>query len=252
MLTDEFTNVKTATFIAVLVFILFPQIGVASNAQWIVWKKNRLQSVSYRPANVEASNKLIEIKATATVNSNLSGLLSFIQDVNNTQNWLVNTVESKIIKQHSKTEMSSYIKLIRIWPVKPRVLIIHSTHWQNPDLSIEIKLSDYIPDINDENDLFDHVNNDKYFRVDIHSAHWTITPRLVEIEDTNIKKAEIFIEYTFIADGKGEIPNWLADHLSLKSIWKTMNNIRQQLPDTKWQQMTVEGITELSETNISQ
>ncbi len=56
----------------------------------------------------------------------------------------------------------------------------------------------------------------------------------------------ISIEYQFIADGHGSIPQWLADHLALKSVWKSMRNIRRQLPDKKWQQKKVSGITEIS------
>jgi len=53
-------------------------------SSWKVWKKSSELSVSYRPAisiNKKLSTKLIEIKATAKVNSTLSGFLYFIQQV---------------------------------------------------------------------------------------------------------------------------------------------------------------------------
>tara|TARA_B100000809_G_scaffold195769_1_gene195192 strand:+ start:449 stop:610 length:162 start_codon:yes stop_codon:yes gene_type:complete len=44
----------------------------------------------------------------------------------------------------------------------------------------------------------------------------------------------VTIEYIFIVDGGGDTPKWLADHFTLKSIWKTMRNIRRHLPKEKW------------------
>lgn len=213
----------------------------ASQTPWKIWKNNNSQSVSYRPAIIEGDidKKLIEIRATATVHSSLSGFLVFLQDVDNTQNWLVNANESKIIRQYSAQENSFYIKLSKIWPLQPRILMLHSTYWQNDDLSVEIKLTDAE---NVEDYLLSSVSHfNKYLPVQTHSAHWKILPKQLDDETTGIT-----IEYIFIVDGRGDTPKWLADHFTLKSIWKTMRNIRRQLPEEKWQQQTVKGITELS------
>jgi len=223
---------------------------------WQLWKDNSQQSVSYRPAVIEKGNntdnhsvahQLIEIKATAKVYSSISGFLTFIQDVDNTPNWLVNASNSKVIKQYSIRENSFYITLAKIWPLQARILLLHSTYWQNADLSVEIKLTD---DLNNNTDYLTEIDVKEYLPVKIHSAHWKITPTLVVSDDKT--KTALLIEYVFIADGRGDTPKWLADHLALKSIWKSMKNIRRLLPDEQWQhQQAILGITELTAMPIS-
>jgi hypothetical protein len=233
---------KSSIFIALLLLSSL-QFSSAEQVPWKLWKKNSSQSVSYRPAiiNNKIDKKLIEIRASATVNSSMSGFLLFLQDANNTQHWLVNASESKIIKHYSVKENSFYIKLSQIWPLRPRILILHSSYWQNDDLSIEIKLTDAEPILLKETMplAIDHL--EEFLQVKTHSAQWKIIPKQSEDEGN-----EIFIEYVFIADGRGDTPKWLADHLALKSIWKSMRNIRRQLPKEKWQQKIIKGITELS------
>jgi hypothetical protein len=227
-----------------IVLLLFPPLCFANTSEnpWKLWNKSSTQSVSYRAAIIDnqTDDKLIEIKATATVHSSISGFLCFLQDVDNTQHWLINASESKIIKQYSAQENSFYIKLTKIWPLQPRILMLHSTYWQNDDLSLEIKLTDANA-VSVKDYMLSAVSNlDDYLQVKVHSAHWKILPKRSEDEST-----EIVIEYIFIADGRGDTPKWLADHFSLKSIWKSIRNIRRQLPQEKWQQQTVKGITEL-------
>ena len=240
--------VKRLLFLAALIFYLAQQCVNASEAPWKLWKKTSTQSVSYRAVTLEgiAEQQLIEIKATTTVHSSLAGFLLFLQDVSNTQNWLINARESKIIKQSSATEHSFYIKLAKIWPFKPRILILSSTYWQNDDLSVEINITDIGAMTADKASPLAVNNIDDYLKVKIHNAHWKITPQRIAGDATANRQTEIVIEYRFIADGRGDIPTWLADHLALKSIWKSMRNIRRQLPAEKWQQQEIEGITELS------
>lgn len=234
---------KKASFLIILLLFSCLHLSYAAQVPWKLWNKNSSQSVSYRPAiiNDQTDDKLIEIKATATVHSSISGFLLFLQDVNNTQNWLINASESKILKQYSAKESSFYIKLTQIWPLEARILMLKSTYWQNDDLSVEIKLTDVESALVD--DLMSLAINDldDYLQIKTHRAHWKIIPKQSEDEDS-----EIFIEYIFIADGRGDTPKWLADHLALKSIWKSMRNIRRQLPKEKWQHQTIKGITELS------
>ena len=51
-------------------------------------------------------------------------------------------------------------------------------------------------------------NIDDYLKVKIHNAHWKITPQRIAGDATASRQTEITIEYTFIADGRGDIPTW--------------------------------------------
>ena len=214
-------------------------------------RNNSELSVSYRSAvalNEKLSTELIEIKATAKVNSTLSGFLFFIQQVDNTPNWLVNASTSSIIKQLSTNENIFLIEFLGVWPLKPRLLVLHSTYWQNNDLSVEIKLSDernittakLIPFLSED------IHN--FLQIKTYQAHWKIIPQKVKVrgDEKTATSSQLLIEYTFIADGIGDSPQWLANHLALKSIWKSMRNIKRQLPKNQWQKHAIEGVVELN------
>jgi hypothetical protein len=240
-----------------LLFML-PWLVIASHNEppWKVWKSNSELAVSYRPAialNKKLSTKLIEIKATATVNSTLAGFLLFLQHVDNTPNWLANVSTSKIIQQISTSETIFFIKFLSVWPLKPRVLVLQSTYWQNDDLSVEIALSDEgtITDTKITTLLGEDIQH--FLRIKTYQAHWKITPQ----KSNTVEKAQhvmlpqLLIEYTFVADGSGDTPKWLAEHFALKSIWQSMRNIKQQLPRSQWQNKTIDGITEANVTEAN-
>ncbi|ALO34620.1 hypothetical protein CMT41_07745 [Colwellia sp. MT41] len=239
---------KRLLFLTALIVWPAQQFVLASQNPWKTWKQTSEQSVSYRTAahTGKTDKNLIEIRATATVHSSIAGFLLFLQDVSNTPNWLVNASESEIIKQYSAKEHSFYIKLAKIWPFMPRILILNSSYWQNDDLSVEINITDISAMKTDKRSPLALTNIEDYLKVKVHHAHWKITPKRPEDNDASIKLTELYIEYIFTADGRGNTPKWLADHIALKSIWKSMRNIRRQLPEEKWQQQAIKGITELS------
>jgi hypothetical protein len=51
---------------------------IATELPWKKWKQSENLTIISRPSKI---NELTEIKATAIVNSSLSGFISFIQDV---------------------------------------------------------------------------------------------------------------------------------------------------------------------------
>ncbi|MBU2870931.1 hypothetical protein [Colwellia sp. E2M01] len=211
--------------------------ALTADVPWKVWQENNEQSVSYRPVTLQ-DEQLIEIRATAKVKSSLSGFLYFLETVTNTPNWVVNATESKILTQHTTANTTFYIKMTTMWPFKPRVLLLNSQYWQNDDLSLHIKITDITPESVQQKMLANDIDVTEYLQVKVHDAYWQIAP----IKDN---PAEILIEYVFIADGRGKIPSWLADHVALKSIWKSMRNLKQYLPDEKWQSKpTITGLIE--------
>ena len=199
---------------------------IAPELPWKKWKQFKSLTISARSSTI---NQLTEIKATAIVNSSLSGFLAFIQDVNNTPTWLASVKNSEIIKKTSATEQIFTINFSTIWPLKPRYLQLNSHYWQNSDLSVELK-----------DDLSINIENLNATRVRIFKGHWLIIPKL-----SKSKQKQLLIEYTFIADNGGDIPKWLADQLALKSILKSMKKMSVLLPQPKWQKQSVAGINEL-------
>ncbi len=66
-------------------------------------------------------------------------------------------------------------------------------------------------------------------------AHWLVVPT---------KTSQIEISYQFIVDPKGNIPQWLIKPMTLNGIWTTLNNIREQLPNSPGQQKSRADIQE--------
>lgn len=200
--------------------------------KWQLWDKNNAISVSYRDADIA---DLTEIKASVIVDSSLSGFLLFIQDVANTPNWLVSSTKSTLIKQLATNEHLFSIEFEKIWPLKPRLLTLHSTYWQNSDLSLDISLKAGL------RKEYSNKKLERFIVVHLYRAHWSIVPTL-----TKQGIPQLHITYTFLADGAGDSPKWLIDHFALKSMFKSMKNLRKQLPTSKWQLLHIKGIKELT------
>lgn len=211
------------------IFCLVTSYSFAQNtlyeSSWKKWKSSPEISIYYRE---HTNTKLIEIKAQASVNSTLSGFLLFIKDTHNIPNWLENAKSSRVIQEINDTTNIFNTQFFGFFLVKPRAMLIRSHYWQNDDLSIDIAV---------ENAQQALAENDDHIVVDVVSAKWHITPRPMK---------KITIEYTFTVDAKGDVPYWLANHMSLKSTWQTLQNIQHQLPQSHWQQKSLKHINELS------
>ncbi len=199
----------------------------ANSQPWISSRLNKNQQVEYR--NIADSN-LIEIRATMTVKSSLSAVLLFLQDTRNIPLWLHNASHSEIVESITVNENISITSFDAFWPVKTREMVIRSRYWQNENLSIEVVIID-------ESNNYLHLISKDAIPINILSAKWKISP---------LTNGDIHIEHVIIANPNGSIPHWLANRIALKSIWKTLINIKEQLPYSHYQQEKLINISELS------
>lgn len=235
IIVNTFSQILVALFIRLQFLIIFTLINVfptqliAQQLQekqpWVLSKKSTNTSVNYR--NLKQS-PLIEIKAEVIINSTLSGFLLFMQDTENSPTWLDNAVESKIIEELNPTTSVLMTRFAGFFLIKDRFMLIKNTYWQNKDLSIEIKSVNA-----------DMLNQEKLggILIDVISAHWLITP---------FSENKLSVNYQFIVDARGNIPHWLVNKMALNSTWKTLENLRQQIPHSKWQKRTLPHIKELN------
>jgi hypothetical protein len=192
---------------------------------WQLSKTSDTLSIEFR--NIPHSD-VIEIRAKALIESTLSGALLFLQDTKSISKWLHNSSKSKIIKNISATENISVTTFDAFWLFKNREMIIRSRYWQNDDLSVEVT-------INDESKNYSQYKSKETIQINIISAHWTIKKR---------SNGMIEIEHTVSAEPNGFIPNWLAIRIALKSMWKTLVNIENQLPSSGHQKQQLPNILE--------
>jgi len=191
---------------------------------WKIWRTNAYFTVSYRNNSVE---NLIEIKAQATLESSLAGFIYFIEDLTVTPRWLDNAESAEIINKIATNEYIFITRFKSLWPFSAREMVVHSRYWQNKDLSIDILLKD-------KGDSIAKTKN--VVRMQILTGHWKIIPT---------KPDQIAITYQFKVDPKGNIPQWLAKPMTLNGIWTTLNNIRAQLPKSKYQHQANSNIQEM-------
>jgi hypothetical protein len=191
---------------------------------WKVWRTDNDLMVSYRPST---HKNLIEIKAYAKLTSSLSGFIYFIEDLKQMSRWLDNAESASIIQQIAINENIFITRFKGLWPVSPREMVVHSRYWQNSDLSLEIAVDNADTSIEKKKG---------FVRMQVHSAHWKITPTAL---------GQIEVSYQFVVDPRGNIPQWLTKPMTLNGIWTTLNNMREQLPNSKWQQVRKPGIEEL-------
>ena len=191
---------------------------------WQVWRQDAELKVSYRASQYD---DLIEIKAQAQLASSLAGCIYFIEDLSLLPHWLDNAESAKVINQIALNENIFITRFKGLWPVSAREMVVYSHYWQNNDLSVEIA-------VKDASDSITATKNT--VRMQVIKAHWQIVPTKVN---------QIKINYQFIVDPKGNIPQWLTKPMTLNGIWTTLNNIREQLPHSQWQQKSRIDIQEL-------
>jgi len=224
-------RVITVLLFMVSLFIAPLSFSADKNAEplWTAWKDNENTSIHYRNTQ---NDKLIEIKAQITVKSSIAGFILFLQDTQIVHQWLDNAKSSKTLEQSSLNKNVFITYFNGFWPVQPRYMLLASTYKQRADLSVEIQVQ------NIESNSYPQIHQLKsQIKIEVLAAQWEIVPN---------KDNTLTVEYTFTADPKGNLPFWLMKRLSLKGIEKTMRNINEQLPSSKWQLHHLPNIKELA------
>lgn len=228
------TSAATTLWLLTILFGLFSLSSLAAeknsqntdkskNEPWQVWRQDTELKVSYRTSQY---NDLLEIKAQAQVASSLAGFMYFLEDIALLPVWLDNAESAKIINQITANENIFITRFKGLWPVSAREMVVHSHYWQNDNLSVEIAVKDASDSI---------IATKNTIRMQVLKAHWLVVPT---------KTSQIEISYQFIVDPKGNIPQWLIKPMTLNGIWTTLNNIREQLPNSPGQQKSRADIQE--------
>ncbi|MFD2166833.1 hypothetical protein ACFSJY_11250 [Thalassotalea euphylliae] len=205
-----------------------------ATAQENEWRLVRSNDVINIWQSKSKADGISTIKAELTTKSTLSGFLLFLQDTANIPNWLDNSDYSEIIAQLTPTRNVFITQFEGVWPVKSRNMVIETEYVQNDDFSIDIFVQDASTKAEQISDSI---------RVTVNQAHWHIKP----IIDSGIQ-----IQYQFSVDPNGAIPDWLVNKMTLDSVWKTLNNIHQQLPSSSWQDFSISNIEEPTRENSAE
>ncbi len=206
----KFRAIKVFALTTLLCVFLAPSLVMASaenvivknqDMSWEIWRSDKLLSVSYR---INSDTNLIEVKATATLRSSPTGFICFIENLPEISNWLDNANSAEVISKISNNESIFITRFTGFWPVAARDVVVHSRYWQNPDLSLEIVVTDAGESI---------AKNQGTIRMQVLSAHWKIVPTV---------NSNIDISYQFTVDQNYQSFAKCQRHSSFQPIGKSL------------------------------
>ncbi|QXO15644.1 MULTISPECIES: START domain-containing protein [Vibrio] len=166
---------------------------------------------------------LVEIRAQMFEQTSYAAFLALLEDSANLPNWIDNVSSSRVLKQLSPNENIVYTRFSAPWPARNRDMVTYS-RFEQPNgafiLTIEDASNRYPP-------------QPDYIRIKGVKATWTLE---------KLTNGLTHIDYIAFADPGGNLPDWMANKLSVSSAFNTFQGLRQQLP--KYQQRQHSQVSE--------
>jgi hypothetical protein len=155
--------------------------------------------------------KLKQVKAETVVQANIKVIKDLIADFDNHSKWVDNCAISKIVETKSENECFFYNTYTTPWPAKDRDVITHIIIDQKSEDRVYINF-DAAPDYMEE--------KEGYVRVPYSEGSWD----LKKIDDNNTE-----IVYKIHVDSGGSIPRWMINELILRSPFRTIRSLKNQV-----------------------
>lgn len=159
------------------------------------------------------------------VKTNLTALVSILNDTPNYPRWLFNTQTAKTISRTSDEISTNYVVTNMPWPVADRDAVIVSNRTQNPaNKRVEIILSAVplkIPKVKGK------------VRIENLKGRWLFTP---------VNNNQVDIEYEMSIDPGGNIPKWVVNAMVVDLPFNTLKNMRKLSKEGKYLNSKIKGI----------
>ena len=192
--------------------------------QWVL--NTNKDGIKVYTREVEGS-KFKEYRGEVLVTTKLSALIAVLDDVDNQKNWFHDCIESRKLKNISRTEGINYFQQYAPWPVSNRDIIVKYSISQNLKtkvITIELTgLKNYIPEKED------------IVRVPKLKGFWQFTPQ----GNGNIK-----IVYQAHSETGGSVPAYLANAASVDIPYYTLKNMLIEIKKPKYKNAVIEGVIE--------
>lgn len=188
---------------------MFFQHKATCQNDWSLRKdKNDIQVFTRKSARF----KLDEIRVACNMPGSATQLVSVLWDVNDHTQWVYKTMESKLIKIISPSELYYYTQISCPWPFQNRDLAVDMNISQNKItkvITVEIKnMNGYMPE------------KLGIVRIKYSFVKWVITP---------INSKECKVDYTIQADPSGSLPIWLLNLLISKGPYESFMKLRERM-----------------------
>lgn len=203
--------------ISVLLYGVLSVLFLASFDNDSSWElKKDKDGISVYTRAVEGSS-FAEFKGVVVVNSTLTAFVAMLKDVDSYPNWVNDCVEAKLLSANTKMEQVHYLVSNVPFPLDDRDMIVHLDYNMRSKTTLEIEIST-LP--------FKVLEKENIVRIKEMKGIWIIT---------QLNETEIQIQYQLHVNPSGSIPSWIANATVVDAPFYTLQNMREQIKNQKYQ-----------------
>lgn len=217
---DTFPRAKKT----LLFFCLSISTYISAQTDWELQKNENGISVYTKD---QPNSGFKEIKAVATFNSSLSGLIALLTDIPSHPTWLYRCKQTKLLKTISSTELYYYVETYVPWPVSNRDGVIYFKTSQDSKTKVVTVSSRVIPGMLPE--------NKGVVRVPKLVSSWRFTPK---------GDGTVSAEYQLDINPGGDVPPWIVNMFSVEGPYESIMSMRKKLVEVKYKSAKFDFITE--------
>ncbi|WP_462159310.1 START domain-containing protein [Pseudoalteromonas sp. GB56] len=190
--------------------VVLPQ-SVAAQPTWRTWKAQDQLNVSF--AKNEQGRYAIKAKVLIA-NANAAQFVSLLHDTEHAPDWLEGVKQVRLLASPQPHHSHVFTLLNSPWPVADRELYSLSCYERLNEAQTKLIIKAVQSD--------SEVPKGRV-RIEDLQASWLISEQ----------PTGLLLEYEVEADPAGAIPNWISNKVSLKSVYRTLSNLRARLANTQ-------------------
>ena len=194
--------------------------AVANPIEWQTYKQQDGIKVSYK----KHETGIIEINASVLVkNAKASDFMALLSDTDNAANWLENVKSVTLMERLSPSETLVYTHFNSPWPVSDRDLVSYSCYRALDEHTTELQI---------KSQPYAKAEASGVVRIKDLTAYWRLEQQ----------QSNLLVSHQAYADPSGSIPHWLSNKVSLKSVYKTLQALREQLTNNQFSRTNTSSI----------
>ena len=194
--------------------------AVANPIEWQIYKQQDGIKVSYK----KHETGIIEINASVLVkNAKASDFMALLSDTDNAANWLENVKSVTLMERLSPSETLVYTHFNSPWPVSDRDLVSYSCYRALDEHKTELQI---------KSKPYAKAEVAGLVRIKDLTAYWRLEQQ----------QSNLLVSHQAYADPSGSIPHWLSNKVSLKSVYKTLQALREQLTNNQFSRANTSSI----------
>jgi len=177
-----------------------------------------------------SDSNIKEVKIHARIESSMNELVSALEDVSAHAEWVPFTLESKILKKISESDLYYYVSSDFPFPAKDRDVVIHYLREQDEQSGIVTTNSTAVPEL--------IAPLEDFIRVPLFNSQYILQPYTDGV---------IEVLYTVQTNPGGNLPVWIVNFGITRGPIKTMNALKHLIASGKYADTYAVGIKEYSD-----